>query len=174
MTHWQVRMSDADVSTFLTVLCDYTRSHSLIVPAQRSHPAGQFRCRFILLCRAVYEEFMSWNELQFNLAQYQHLCQILHSVVPNTMAQDIHRFIKEVWTIMKKKEWDGISASSRIRNVGRIENKMFYTSATVVTPALGELGKLWEAVNFVYVYALMDGHPNPRAIYDLAYRCLCD
>ena len=89
------------------------------------------------------------------------------------MAQDIHRFIKEVWTIMKKKEWDGIHASSRNRNVRRIENKMFYTSATVVTPALVDLGKLWEAVNFVYVYALMDGHTrlSARAVHGEEVGC---
>ena len=155
-------MSDAD-GIFLKVLLQHAPYNSIKSST------------FMLICCAGYAEFKGPKTLSYNTAYYRHLFQTLHSVVPATGAEDIHCFIKEVLTIIEIKGWTGIHCTTRTAHVTKawqIIAQSRWTSQTRVVAALSSECKLYEAVSMVYVYALMDSHTNPQAIYCWAYRCL--
>jgi hypothetical protein len=109
--------------------------------------------------------------LQQRAAHYASLCQMLHSVVPHIEVVSMHWFIKEVFIIIEKKSWSGIHYTTRTRHVRTAWHMIAYTTSTAqtrVVRALWQAGKLYEAINVVYVYALMHGHTHPTNIYNWA------
>ena len=158
-----IQIMSHDDGTFLQVLCKHAPYNSL--------EASQF----VLIASAGYAEVKGPKTLRYNTEFYNHVFQCLQFVVPNLAAEDIHCFIKEVLTIIQKKGWTGIHCTTRTTHVTKIWQMVLascMTSRTRVVCSLWSVGKLYEAVNMVYVYALMDYHTSPQGIYRWAYERL--
>ena len=97
--------------------------------------------------------------------------QALQILVPKVENEGIHCFIKEIMTIVRAKGWTGNHYSTRNAHVDRTWQMIIcsrWTSQTLVVRSLLTAGKLWESINLVYVWELMENHSNPLAIYNWA------
>ena len=142
---------------------------------QESHPYDSLMVTCVTALRHFGNRGRNLGLLRRTTTLYSHMVTALQVTVPKVENESIHCFIKEVMTIIYDKGWAAMCCSGRNHHVERIWQKIVksrYTSQTLVVQSLLKADKLWEAVNLVYVWTLMDYHPNPYAIYNWALRLL--
>jgi hypothetical protein len=129
---------------------------------------AEFWCNFRLLSRTSYSLQLGWEGHQ-RYVLYQGVLLSLHCIMPRAKRLEVVTFIDEIMMIIAAKQWTGIHFSTRTAHVTAVWGWFNRNRSELFTVrALNQMDKLWEAIQLVYVYSLMDWHTNPRSIYDWA------
>ena len=106
---------------------------------------------------------------------YSHMLIAFQIIVPGVEKESISCFVEEIRAIINYKQWTGIHCNTRnahVTSIWKMIIKSRWTSQTFVVQSLLKADKLWEGINMVYVFLLMDYHSNALAIYSWALQLL--